>query len=371
MTGEYRGGSTILVVDDSRMFRNAIKDCLSGVDCKIVEADNGEIGLFLARQNSFDLVITDVDMPGINGIDMCRRLKADPGTSALPILMISSFDSEKDIHNGFQAGASAYLSKNAPSSRMLSTIENLLSKSRFNGSKLILVVDDSAMIRNMVRLELIKSGYQVADAQNGAQALEILNTRQPDLILSDIDMPVMNGFELCEAVQGDKRFAAIPFVVMSTNGDRGHMHRMLNRGSLAYLVKPFSMDQLSILVDNMLSTQYQMLLKDRERLESEQQIMLSSITSLVAALEARDAYTRGHSHEVARIAASLARFSGASDQEARQVYIGGHLHDIGKIGVSDAVLLKPDRLSLKNLPASKNTRRSGPISCPPLNGWPI
>lgn len=335
----------ILIVDDSRMMRNIIKEYLAEIDCDTMEADDGEMGLTLARKAHFDLIITDVEMPGKDGIALCRDLKSDPATRGVPILIISSFDSEADIHRGFQAGAFAYLSKNEAARKLQTVVKNILSKSGFNSSKLILVVDDSTLIRHLVETELSKSGYRIISAGNGKAALEKMETNHPDLILSDIDMPIMNGFEFCEAVHDHERFKSIPFIVMSTNSDRGHMQRMLKRGAQAYLVKPFNMDQLTILVDKMLSDHFVMLLKDRENLDSERRMMLSAITSLVNALEARDPYTRGHSTAVAGIAAAMAELSGASREEARTVLIGGHLHDIGKIGISDAVLLKPDRLT--------------------------
>lgn len=335
----------ILIVDDSRMMRNVIKGYLTEFDCDTEEASDGEMGLRLAENSHFDLIITDVEMPRKNGIELCRDLKKSPSTRGVPILIISSFDSEDDIHKGFQAGASAYLSKNEVSSQLSHTVKTILSKSHFNTSKLIMIVDDSAMIRHLVKTELSKSGYSILTADNGADALSKLETLRPDLILSDIDMPVMNGFEFCEAIQGDDRFKSIPFIVMSANSDRGHMQRMLKRGAQAYLVKPFNMDEVSILVDKMLSDHFVLLLKDRERLDSERRLMLSTITSLVTALEARDSYTKGHSTAVARLAADLLDLSGASHEDVRAILIGGHLHDIGKIGVGDAILLKPDRLS--------------------------
>lgn len=335
----------ILIVDDSQMMRNVIRGFMAEFDCDTMEAVDGEMGLQLARNNHFDLIITDVEMPRKNGIQMCRELKGDKATRGIPILIISSFDSEEDIHKGFQSGASAYLTKNEMSSQLCPTVENILSRSSFNSSKLIMIVDDSVMIRHMVATELSKSGYRTLTAENGSDALDKLESCTPNLILSDIDMPVMNGFEFCEVVQGDNRFKTIPFVVMSANADRGHMQRMLKRGAQAYLVKPFNMDEVSILVDKMLSDHFVMLLKDRERLDSERRMMLSTITSLVNALEARDTYTKGHSTAVAGIATDLARLSGASEKDIQTILIGGHLHDIGKIGINDAVLLKPGRLS--------------------------
>jgi HD-GYP domain-containing protein (c-di-GMP phosphodiesterase class II) len=132
---------------------------------------------------------------------------------------------------------------------------------------------------------------------------------------------------------------------MSTISDRGHMKRILRRGAASYIVKPFNIDQMVILVERLLSDQFQILLKERERLESERTLMLASIASLVSALEARDPYTRGHSEAVADITAGIAAMMGVSYEEIELAAIGGRLHDIGKIGIRDDVLFKPSTLT--------------------------
>ena len=163
----------------------------------------------------------------------------------------------------------------------------------------------------------------------------------------------MDGISFCSAVQAIDRYAAIPFVVMSTITDRALMQRMLQKGADAYLAKPFNIDQLVITIERLLSDQYQMLLKDRERLESERRMMLAGITSLIEALEARDPYTRGHSESVGEILMGLAADMGTSAEELQLLGIAGGLHDLGKIGVPDAILLKTGKLSKDEFAAIK------------------
>jgi putative nucleotidyltransferase with HDIG domain len=123
------------------------------------------------------------------------------------------------------------------------------------------------------------------------------------------------------------------------------MRQALQFGASSFLVKPFNMDQLVLGLEQLLSSQFRLLLKERERLETEGQMMLASITALAEALEARDPYTRGHSDAVAEIAVGIARCMGLEEQELDNLRIGGRLHDIGKIGVPDDILLKPGRLT--------------------------
>jgi response regulator RpfG family c-di-GMP phosphodiesterase len=336
----------ILLVEDSSMIRKYFHKVLMPLRMNILEAADGIIALHLIQDNQFDLIITDIDMPNLDGIELCQQLKKKPDTRSIPIIMVSSLDSDEDIDRGFQAGASVYLSKTDVQDRLCSAVEDVLSKTSQRKKQIILVVDDSHIIRSIVETGLSQAGFQVVTASHGKEALDIIHEKKPDLILSDIAMPVMDGFALCREIQSDETLKLSPFVVMSTNSERGHMKRMLEIGAAAYIVKPFNIDQLVFLIEKILSDHFMLLLKEKERLDLERSAMLSSITSLSTALEARDAYTRGHSEAVARIITGMIEMTGASDQEIESAIIGGRLHDIGKIGVRDSVLLKPGKLTV-------------------------
>lgn len=172
-----------------------------------------------------------------------------------------------------------------------------------------------------------------------------MQRKRPDIILSDIVMPEMDGFAFLSEVQTSPDYASIPFIVMSTKKDRAYIKRMVQAGAASYITKPFHMEQLILTVENILSTQFQILLKDRERLSLEKKQMLISITSLVSALEARDPYTRGHSESVSKIVSSIITYMGISPKQRERIAIAARLHDIGKIGIKDKVLLKPGPLT--------------------------
>jgi len=335
----------ILVVDDSHSAQTLYQKLLSGIKVETEFAKDGQEGLEKVLAQSFDLVITDVDMPRMDGITLCGTLATDPKSSKIPIIIASTFNSDKDIERGFAAGASAYLSKDEVPELLTKMVSELLWKNRHLQRRKILIVDDSRSILAFLKKGMKDSGFQTQCAHHGKHALELLAQEKPDLILSDIDMPEMNGFDLCKAVKQDPKLASIPFVVMSTNDDKGKMKRMIQYGAAAYLVKPFNLDQLILLLEKLLSDHFLLLLKDRERLDLERESLLVSIASLVSALEARDPYTRGHSEAVSSMAAQMVALSGASQSEVEMVAIGGRLHDIGKIGVRDSVLLKAGKLT--------------------------
>ncbi len=335
----------ILVVDDSPTIRKAIIRQLSPLDVEILTATDGLQGLDMACNRPIDLIVTDVDMPEMDGITLCKKLQADQKTNSIPIIIQSSFDTESDIEKGFTAGASAFIPKKELSASLFQTVKSLLQKSSINRSRRVMVVDDSAIIRKIVEQGLKKKGFQVIMAENGKAAMSQIGSNLPHLIISDIDMPEMDGYSFCRIVKEDPELATIPFVVMSARQEMSMVRRMLGLGADTYLFKPFNIDELAMLIEKLLSDQYRLLLMEKERLNAEQKLTLSSIASLVAALEARDAYTRGHSAEVARIASQMGALAGLEPETVTRLKISGELHDIGKIGVKDAVLLKPGKLT--------------------------
>jgi len=335
----------ILIIDSSSTVRMLMKKALSSLNANIHDAADGSKGLEMAISRPFDLFITEIDLPGLKGVELCKQLKKNKRTQTTPILMVSDQISDDDMSRGFDAGVSGYLSKHEVQSDLLNLVQETISQSEFRHARTIAVVDDSPSIRRIVGSGLSQMGFQVLTAENGRLGLECALDNQPDLILSDIDMPEMNGFEFCRAVNGDERLSNIPFVVMSTNSDRSHMKRIMQHGAAAYIVKPFIMDQLVILIEKILSDHFMLLQKEREKFESERKQTIASITGLVTALEARDAYTRGHSEDVARMVSGMVKLTGASAADVDRATIGGRLHDIGKIGIRDNVLLKPGKLT--------------------------
>lgn len=335
----------ILIVDDSSVMRTSLARMVSPLTQEILVASNGEEALTTAVRDEIDLIISDVVMPEIDGIELCRRLKNHPASRTKPVILLSSFDSDSDVERGFRAGATAYLSKSDGAQRILETVERVLATSRRQRDQSILVVDDSKSIRKMVVSSLEEEGFFVHQANNGAEALELIENVRPDLVISDIEMPGMNGFELCKAVRQHTELNDTPFIVMSSLTDRGSMKRMLQDGASAYICKPFNSDELVILVEKILADRLRLLLKDRERLDTERRLMIEGISGLVSALEARDAYTRGHSEAVGEMVAAMVELTGGDRDSIERARLGGRLHDIGKIGIPDGVLLKPGKLT--------------------------
>jgi response regulator RpfG family c-di-GMP phosphodiesterase len=335
----------VLIADDSSILREVFTKEIAQMGISVTTAVDGQEALEIATSTSFDMIITDIDMPNMNGFDLCINLKKNPSTKSIPVIMLSSLDSEVNIEHGFKVGAAAYVSKARAGEDLRECVKDILQKALFLREQTVLVVDDSPFIINIVKDGLIQAGFQVITAENGKIALEKLKTYKPDLIISDMSMPEMDGITLCSTLQTDPSFSGIPFVVMSTSNDRAVMRRMIQRGACSFLVKPFNIEQVVITAEKILSDQYQLLLKEKEKADAERNIMLASITSLIEALEARDQYTRGHSETVAEIAVGMAKEMSFSSLDIENINIAGKLHDLGKIGVPDRILLKPGSLS--------------------------
>ena len=335
----------ILIIDDSPTIRFSLKKDLAQIGAIVTEAGDGAEGLTILDSQDFDLIITDVEMPRMDGFTFCSKLKSHPSKHSIPVIILSSKEKEEDIELGFKVGASSYLLKSSARNDLSSRVRDVLHKRSMLRGRTVLVVDDSSSIRKLIREALTKAGFQVVCADNGKEALKCLGRCKPDMILSDLHMPELDGLGLCKNVHANKDLNQIPFIIMSSDGDRAKMRQLLQYGASAYLVKPFNIDQLVVTAERFLSDHFSRILKERKSLESERQLLISSISSLILALEARDRYTRGHSESVASLAVDIAHEMCLDEERIERVRIAGKLHDLGKIGIRDEILLKPGPLN--------------------------
>jgi CheY-like chemotaxis protein len=195
------------VIDDEENSRDLIRRSLERDGYRVALADNAEEGLRLARQLRPLLITLDVLMPGKDGWAVLRELKDDAELRDIPVVMISMVDG---ADMGFALGATDYLSK--PIDR-----EHLRALLHRHGvvphAGRVLVVDDDAETRGLIRRMLEKEGHEVVEAIHGEEALECLRERLPDLILLDLMMPVMDGFEFSRELRKVEAWRDIPVVV--------------------------------------------------------------------------------------------------------------------------------------------------------------
>jgi hypothetical protein len=229
-TGAGHSASTVLVIDDDAAVRDIMQRYLAKDGLGIVTASGGEQGLRLAREIRPDAITLDVMMPGMDGWAVLSALKTDERTAEIPVVMLTIVD---DRNLGYALGADDYLTKPIDRERLLSTLK------KYRRDRPVLVVDDDEVLRELMRRTLQKEGYAVLEARNGKEALERLRHTVPGLILLDLMMPEMDGFELVEALRHHEAWRAIPVLVLTakdlTPEDRdrlnGYVERILQKGA--------------------------------------------------------------------------------------------------------------------------------------------
>jgi putative two-component system response regulator len=200
----------------------------------------------------------------------------------------------------------------------------------------VLVVDDVSDNRDLLSRLLRGEGHTVITASNGDEALELVSREHPDVVLLDVLMPKMSGYEACERLKSDPATRLIPVVLVTALNERRERIRGINAGADDFLTKPVDPNELRARVRSLVR-----LKRYTDELDSAESVILS----LALTVEARDRYTVGHCQRLAAYATSLGRCLNLPEDELTALYKGGFLHDIGKIGVTDAVLLKPARLT--------------------------
>jgi len=211
---------TLLVVDDDGAARELMRRYFVKEGFRVEEASNGEAGLKRARELHPDAITLDVMMPGMDGWAVLSSLKADAELSDIPVVMVTILD-EKPL--GFALGASEYMTKPIDRERLLGIL-----KKHVRRVGQVLVVEDDAATRDMLRRSLEREGFEVREAENGRVGLERLKESRPELILLDLMMPEMDGFEFLEALSADEK--SIPVVVITAKELTEEDRRRLNGG---------------------------------------------------------------------------------------------------------------------------------------------
>jgi len=217
-------------------------------------------------------------------------------------------------------------------------------------SSTILIVDDEIAGLHTLESILDGQGYQIIMAQNGPEALEKTRALLPDVILLDVMMPGMDGFEVCRTIRNDPLLAEIPIIMLTALDDRKSLLIGLESGADDYITKPYDRYELRArLLGITRLNRYRKLLNERANLEVAHEKLLSAYDATIEgwshAMDLRDKETEGHTLRVTELSEKLGRIMGISEDELVYMRRGALLHDIGKLGVPDSILLKPAKLT--------------------------
>lgn len=200
----------------------------------------------------------------------------------------------------------------------------------------ILTVDDDARSLEALRRVLERENYTVRVARSGIEALEEIGQQMPDLVLLDVSMPGMNGFEVCRLLREREETQLLPVAMLTGLNDDESRIRGLENGADDFINKPFDRPVLLARIGSLLRVR-----RLTEQLESTERV----IFTLAATVEARDPYTEGHLRRLAAFSFTLAQAMECEPRHAQYIRYGGLLHDIGKIGIREAVLQKQGPLT--------------------------
>ena len=221
--------------------------------------------------------------------------------------------------------------------------------------KHILIVDDNKTNLTLAKNELSKE-YQVTPVLSGFQALQFLEKRSTDLILLDISMPEMDGRETMRRIRANEKWSKIPIIFLTADNTPETEAQCLSDGADDFIAKPFVPQVMQSRVSRILElTDLRNDLESRlaEKTKQLELVTLNAIMAIANTIEAKDAYTSGHSNRVAKCSDAIAKKMGMSEDELRDLHFKALLHDIGKIGVPDAVLKKPFALDDEEFAAIK------------------
>jgi len=221
----------------------------------------------------------------------------------------------------------------------------------------VLVVDDHAASRMTAVALLGMEGYEVIEADSGSTAIELINQRQLDLILLDVMMPGMDGFEVCQILKQNEHTRLIPLIFITALNDRRSRIRGIEAGADDFITKPFDRVELAARVKSLVR---------QKRLNEDLDHAEQALFSIAGAIESRDPNTGDHCERLVRLGKAFGEYLNFSRTQIRDLMWGGYLHDIGKVGIPDAVLLKQGKLTDEEWVVMRQHVLIGEKICQPL-----
>jgi CheY-like chemotaxis protein len=274
-------GARVLVVDDNEVNRTILMEQFGSWQFRVAAVPSGREALLALRQavteeDPFDLVVLDYHMPGMNGEDTAREIRAQEGSKDIPIILLTSVDRSGDAKYFRDLGVQEYLVKPANSSMLFDSsvkvlmdsrrIESLAAKraafapgaaeaaaqSAASSGIAVLVVEDNDMNQMVMACMLEDLGHHYRLAENGREALDILDSFEPDVILMDVAMPVMNGFEATREIRKAEKAHGrhIPIIGVTAHALSGDREKCLESGMDDYLSKPVIKGALGEKIDH-------------------------------------------------------------------------------------------------------------------------
>lgn len=224
----------------------------------------------------------------------------------------------------------------------------------------VLVADDQVFNRELLDELLTAEGFKVITVTDGAEALEQLGRVPTDLVLLDVMMPNLNGFQTCEKIKGNPDTYLIPVIIVTALSDKQDRIEGIRAGADDFLTRPVDRTELLARVRSLLKLKHR-----TDELERAEAVLFS----LARSIEGKDPYTHGHCERLADYSASLGEHLGLTQDQIIALRRAGIVHDVGKIAIPDAIILKPDGLSPHEWKLMREHPVIGERICAPLKSF--
>ena len=244
----------VLVVEDNPLNMKLVKHLLNTMGCHVLEAGNGEDGMRLARKVLPDLILMDIELPKMDGKAATRLIKEDPDLAEIKIVALTAYAMENEKKEAIAAGFDGYLTKPFDVLSFAEDIRKYLpqkpvprpavSQTSLYGNR-ICVIDDDPLNVKLLKTNLAYEGYEVFCASDGKNGVDLVRQYLPDLVLMDIMMPKMDGYEATRILKGDPQTAHIPIILITALDGEDDKSRGLGVGADDFLNKPVNETELS------------------------------------------------------------------------------------------------------------------------------
>ena len=254
----------ILLIDDEVNIVKIVKLRLEANGYNVATAFDGEEGLDKVVSEKPDLIIVDIGMPKLGGYEFANKIKQDGATASIPIIVFTANSRMKELFK--IEGVKDYVLKPFNEKELLGKISKQFGQETIEvDGKKILIIDDDPQIVKILNLRLKANGYNVLSAENGLVGLDKVNQYNPDLIVLDVMMPEMDGFEFFKTIRKDQKYKKIPIIVLTARGAMKDTFEMFDADS--FVPKPFDAAYLVSKIDFLLSVNALVLSKDVKFIE--------------------------------------------------------------------------------------------------------
>ncbi len=235
-----RNERKILIIEDEKYLLEMYQSRFEKSGHQVLTAANGRTGLKLAQRERPNLIILDILMPTMDGFEVVKKIRADSQLKKIPILILSNLGQPDEIKEGLRLGADDYVIKtDLTPSELLEKAERMLDRrgASIKTKKRVLIIEDELDIAELYRAKLSQAGFEVEMADNGALGLRLANHGDFDIILLDMVMPALDGYQALKQLKDDSRTKEVPVLVFSNSIREEEINQALKLGARNYFIK--------------------------------------------------------------------------------------------------------------------------------------